>query len=391
MKYKDGDFFTVDKLSPRREKTPEGFLLCRDVPISRIGVFEYKPTETNIPGRNGKVLMSRTADELFNPKTMASFEGKPVVIGHAQFADPKNWQKISIGHVQNVRQGEGAQSDLLLADLLLQDERGIRLVETGQLTEVSCGYDAQGVDDGDGKGHQVGIVGNHVALVEKARCGQICKIGDGYMPNQTKSLKAAIRRFFKDGDEEGLNDTLDNVEIKAMDEDNETPVPTSDERIAALEASVKALIERVDNMSSAEQATDGDEDLADPACDTDVTDEDPEAEVVPEDEVSQVMADADELAPGIARPTGDGENGAFTRGLINRVKRSALKAGGVSQFGDSASLSGQALDIAFKAAVELARSKHNPTVRVADSAKGTSERLTNAQLNKNFKSYWEGK
>ena len=240
MNFKDGQFLTVEHLSPHMEKTSEGYLLCRDVPISRVGEFEYSGLEVGIPSKGGRVLMTRTADELFRPETIQSFNAKPVVIGHARFADPENWKDITVGIVQNVRRGQGEHADELLADLLLTDKKGIELVESGQLREVSCGYDASPVDDGDGKGHQVGIVGNHVALVEKARCGRACKIRDSEM--KTTNLKTFLRRLFRDGDEEKFNEALDQVkieELKDEDEDVITPPtdPTSsdDDRLAVLE------------------------------------------------------------------------------------------------------------------------------------------------------------
>ena len=388
MKFRDGaNFFTVEQLSPRREKTPEGFLLCKDVPISRVGDFDYTPLETGIAGKGGKVVMSRSEAELFKPETMASFEGKPVVVGHGSFADPDNWRRISVGHVQNVRRGEGDQSSLLLADLLLQDSEGIRLVEEGQLTEVSCGYDAKSIDDGDGRGHQEGIVGNHVALVEKARCGEICKIGDGFM--KPKSWKNALRRFFKDGDEEAFNECLDSVEATPVGDDQAdpqpAPTPTAEDRLVALERQVASLVEQLAAMPK--PAADEDPVSQDP-----VMDEDPESQVVADEEVEQVMSDADEVAPGIAKPQGDGKNGQYTRGLVNRIKRNALKMSGIKTFGDSASLNGQALDVAFKAAVVMARSKNNPTARgFGDGVKRDMSRPTNADLNNKFKSFWEGK
>ena len=91
MNFKDGQFLTVEHLSPHMEKTSEGYLLCRDVPISRVGEFEYSGLEVGIPSKGGRVLMTRTADELFRPETIQSFNAKPVVIGHARFADPENW------------------------------------------------------------------------------------------------------------------------------------------------------------------------------------------------------------------------------------------------------------------------------------------------------------
>lgn len=393
MRFQDGQFLTVEKIGPRRSKTPEGYLLCEAVPISRVGTFEYSAVEAGIQVPAGqKALMSRTADELFSPTTMASFEGKPVVIGHARFADPSNWKEISVGTVQNVRRGDG---DVLLADLLLTDEKGIALVEGGKLEEVSCGYDARSVDDGEGRGHQEGIVGNHVALVERARCGPICKIGDGFM-TKPKTWKAALRRLFKDGDEEAFNDALDTMPNEHADEESApktdadpAPAPTAEERLVKLEAAVAALSEQVEKLMAVEKdeghpELQGDEDPEQKADEETVADED-----VCDDEVKAVMADAEDLCPGVERPQGDVADGKYSRALLERVKRNALKGSGVKFFGDSAELRGEALDVAFRGAVALKRARRNPTAKPFGDMAGS--RMSNADLNSKFKSFWEAK
>lgn len=391
MRFHDGQFLTVEKISPRRSKTPEGYLLCEAVPISRVGTFEYSAVESGIQVPAGqKALMSRTAEELFSPTTMASFEGKPVVIGHSHFADPYNWKEISVGTVQNVRRGDG---DVLLADLLLTDEKGIALVEGGKLEEVSCGYDARSIDDGDGRGHQEGIVGNHVALVDKARCGPICKIGDGSM-TKPKTWKAALRRLFKDGDEEAFNDALDTMPIEHAEEDpapqadaDPAPAPTAEERLVKLEQTVAALLEQVTKLTAVEKKEghpelqgDGEE------CKT-ADGDDCSTEVCDEEEVKQVLADAEEICPGVERPQADAKDGRYTRDCLDRVKRSALKGSGVKFFGDSATLKGDALDVAFRGAVYAKRSARNPAAKpFGDSADG--KRLSNASLNARFSDFW---
>lgn len=381
MNFKDGQFLTVEHLSPHMEKTSEGYLLCRDVPISRVGEFEYSGLEVGIPSKGGRVLMTRTADELFRPETIQSFNAKPVVIGHARFADPENWKDITVGIVQNVRRGQGDQADELLADLLLTDRKGIDLVESGRLREVSCGYDASPVDDGDGKGHQVGIVGNHVALVEKARCGRACKIRDSEM--KTTNLKTFLRRLFRDGDEEKFNEALDQVkieELKDEDEDVITPPtdPTSpdDDRLAVLEHEYKEMAQKIQLImekleGKKEEQTDEDKEPA------------PE-EVVSEEETKQVLADAETVCPGMKRPQGDSADGKFTRNLLERIMRTALKDGGITQFGDSATLDGQALEIALKASAQAIRDKKNPkpAEKFGDSFRSRLEQIN--ELNKKF-------
>lgn len=375
-KFSDGQVFTIESLSPHKERTPEGYLLCRDVPISRVGEFEYTAIESGIRGKNGKVILARSPEELFSDDTMASFEGKPVVIGHDRFADPTNWKEISVGIVRNVRQGDGEEKGLLLADLLLTDEKGISMVERGELREVSCGYDSQTIDDGDGRGHQVGIVGNHVALVSRARCGSVCSVRDGFMAKET--FKQKLRRLFRDGDEDKFNATLDEMNEPKADED---PAPTTEQKpddvFKALVEKIESIEQRLGKIESAHTVDEEEE------KNKAIVDEE-EAKEVADEEAAQVIADAEEIAPGMQKPACDSAGGKYTRGLIRRVQRQALKIAGVKKFGDTASMTGQALDIAFKAAVDAHRAGRNPMPRMTDSA----PKEVPVSLNERFAKFW---
>ena len=98
------EFFTSSTLSEHRSLTPEGYLLIKDVPISRVGTFFYRPDECGIDAQSGVVGLSRNEAALFDPETIASFNGKPVVLGHeAGFADPANWKDRAVGVVANCR------------------------------------------------------------------------------------------------------------------------------------------------------------------------------------------------------------------------------------------------------------------------------------------------
>ena len=172
-------FYITEKLSEHIGETPEGFLLCKDVPLTRIGEFEYLAREVPVEGgMDGKVKIERDEDEVFAINTIASFEGKPITINHPdEMVTPENWSELAHGHIQNVRRGEGEQSDLLLGDLLITTEEAIELVKSG-LREVSLGYDAEYEQIEKGKGRQRNIIGNHVALVVKGRAGGRCAIQD---------------------------------------------------------------------------------------------------------------------------------------------------------------------------------------------------------------------
>lgn len=172
-------YYIAEQLSEHIGETPEGFLLCKDVPLTRTGIFEYTGSEVPVEsGIDGMVKIQRDDDEVFAQNAIASFEGKPVTINHPEgMVTPENWNELAHGVVQNVRRGDGEQADLLLGDLLITTEKGIELVKAG-LREVSCGYDAQYEQIEKGKGRQRDIIGNHVALVTKGRAGSRCTIQD---------------------------------------------------------------------------------------------------------------------------------------------------------------------------------------------------------------------
>ena len=179
------NFYTVGKLGKTREVTPEGYLLCRDVPLACTGSLLYGEGEVPVTADAGLIVITRGDDDLFRPETIASFEGKPITNDHPDdWITPDNWKELSKGVAQNVRRGEGIEDHLLIADLLVQDKDAIEAIQGGKV-EISLGYDADYTEISKGKGTQSNIIGNHVALVDKGRCGSRCSIGDSFMSKKT--------------------------------------------------------------------------------------------------------------------------------------------------------------------------------------------------------------
>lgn len=190
------------KLTENISRTPEGFLICYNVPIARTGEMIYGDGESPIKvGPDGKAIVTREAKEVFRPETIASFEGKPFTIKHPEdFVNPQNWKVLAKGHLQNVRQGTGANENDLLADILVTDAEAITLVEGG-IREVSCGYEAEYIETGVGRGMQTNIIGNHLALVPQGRAGAAYAIND-QKGAKMKKLGETIKSIFaKAGDE----------------------------------------------------------------------------------------------------------------------------------------------------------------------------------------------
>lgn len=180
-------FFTTEQVSPRIGKTPDGFLVCYDVPIARTGEMIYNKAESDImpwlkdfgTDASGNVVILREDSEVFRPETLESLQGKPVTIDHPDdLVNPENWRELAKGTAQNIRRGEREQADLILADLLITDAEAIKYVEGGELRQISVGYDADYEHLGDGRGKQTNIIGNHIALVQRGRAGIRCSIQD---------------------------------------------------------------------------------------------------------------------------------------------------------------------------------------------------------------------
>ena len=119
------------RLSPHMDKTPEGYLICRDVPIARTGTQEYLAGELHLDGDPERpVTVNRLAEDVFAPAALASFEGKDVTAGHPpEDVGPANYAAYTKGHVQNVRRS----GDYIIADLLIKDAQLIADVESGAL------------------------------------------------------------------------------------------------------------------------------------------------------------------------------------------------------------------------------------------------------------------
>ena len=185
---------TIEQLGPNQHTRTNGDLVCYNVPIARIGWLLYGPNEVPVEvGDSGVAYVERLEDDLFNDKTIASFQTCAVTDDHPDDdVTPENWAQLARGFALNVRRGEGADSDVLFADLVITHKDTIKAIKAGK-REVSAGYDADYEDLGNGIGRQFNIIGNHVALVDRGRCGPRCAIGDEAYDDQHEEHKMTTR------------------------------------------------------------------------------------------------------------------------------------------------------------------------------------------------------
>ena len=180
-------------ISPHIDKTPEGYLICRDVPINRTGAQTYLAHELNLEGDpDREVTVYRLPEDVFSPAAMASFEGKDVTRGHPpEMLNADNQAAYSKGHLENIRH----VGDNTVADLIIKDSSLASDVESGVLREVSCGYNCNFEPYLDGY-KQTGIRGNHLAIVPRGRAGATVSIQDT-APEAEKGRNKPMSEFWK--------------------------------------------------------------------------------------------------------------------------------------------------------------------------------------------------
>ncbi len=210
-------------LPNRIETTPEGFLICRDVPLARTGEQTYYAHEVpGVPHKNGMIVAVRDEEEVFAPEAIASFWGKIFTDDHPNDdVTTANFRPLIRGAIMNSRRGEGDEADKLLGDIIVYDPSTIAKIRSGK-REVSNGYDADYEVIEPGRARQVKIRGNHVSLVDEGRCGPACAIRDRKteMPTPKPTWKDRLFRALRSKDEAEREELLKGVEADMPDEDH---------------------------------------------------------------------------------------------------------------------------------------------------------------------------
>ena len=151
------------------EMTSAGALRCR-ARVLAVGVMDYSDDELGyMADGTGSGGMLVALDSLAESRSLRSLEGVPVVIDqHTWIEDAQAQAGIIVGYVAGA---PVVEEPYLLADLIITDRVAIDKIKTRQVSEVSSGYDADGVPEPgeyDGQryvGKQTQIRYNHVALL----------------------------------------------------------------------------------------------------------------------------------------------------------------------------------------------------------------------------------
>lgn len=179
-------FLIAERISANKYKTPEGYLVCVDSVLARTGKQTYRKNEIFVDCNDDtEIEVDRKPEEVFSEATLASFENKPITIEHPdEDVNTGNFKTLAVGFVRDIHRGKDNGQDVMLGTLVITDEEAISAVESGELLDLSCGYDCDIEDSANPQ--QKNIRGNHVALCENGRAG-IARIVD--------SIEDAERKF----------------------------------------------------------------------------------------------------------------------------------------------------------------------------------------------------
>lgn len=254
--------FYGSKISGHMIRTPEGYLVCKEVPIARTGTQEYLGMEFGGENPEKIYVVKRPEEEVFSKAALASFEGKPVVDEHPdENVTPDNIGRYIKGTCRDVRRGEGALSDCVVADLIIYDKDLIKKIESGK-RDISCGYDCLWDPKDDDTYVQLEIRGNHVAVVEEGRAGHKVSIRDSRKGGKTMSEKSKnsiwgrmLSAFAHDSDT-----TPEDLEAAAKmkpasDEGNPAPavpvVEKKEEPKSTIDAELDARLKKIEDAIAA--------------------------------------------------------------------------------------------------------------------------------------------
>lgn len=150
--------------------TPEGYLKDRPI-LTSTGIFEY----LNPDGTVRREL--RLPEDVFDPESLASYKGKPIIITHdAGMVTKDNVQKFQIGTIltEGYRSGEDVRAEIVIHNTDAMKDCGLKELSLGYSLDLD---EAPGVWNGQHyDAIQRNIRINHLALVREARAGDQARL-----------------------------------------------------------------------------------------------------------------------------------------------------------------------------------------------------------------------
>lgn len=197
----------ADASTSKREKDANGYLIIRDNPIAKAGVFDYLLSEVSAKevdsDSDSIVRVCREFSDLCANKD--KFLGKPIKDTHIWTGENGSENNASGAIYGDIRERE----PYLVSDLIIYDPELIAKIERGEAVELSPAYEAElekssGTYDGEHYSYLQRLKSvNHLAVVETGRSGKDLRIQDSkgaVAMEKKKFMDTLTKLLFKDSD-----------------------------------------------------------------------------------------------------------------------------------------------------------------------------------------------
>ena len=172
------------KIKDTSKSTSNGFIVFSDVKIANAGNIQaYLPWELlDLPEHlqdKEEILIYRPKKEI--KKSLQSFSHLPLTDEHPdEEVSTSNYRDYAVGISSNA---EFKDSHVVSSSIIVTDAVMIEELQSRAGTELSCGYTAEIIFKAgttkEGKPYDAymkNIRANHIAIVERGRCGGSCKL-----------------------------------------------------------------------------------------------------------------------------------------------------------------------------------------------------------------------
>ena len=169
----------LDDALTSRSYDDNGYLIIKDNPIAKAGVFDYLGSEVNLQENADKIVkVCRPFKDIEANKDL--FKGKPIKFNHKWVGNGEDSDVAEGAIYGDVR----ADEPYLKADIIIYNPTLIGKINKGEVVELSPAYEANivkenGTYNGEGYAYRQELKSvNHLAVVECGRSGSDLRIQD---------------------------------------------------------------------------------------------------------------------------------------------------------------------------------------------------------------------
>lgn len=336
----------------KRTRNQAGYLVLPDCVIARAGILQY----SDVTCEDGETVADGAIIYVMRPNSALKncykqFANLPLTLQHPDddAVTPENAKNLTVGTLgSNPRYEERDGVGCIICDIVVYDEEAQKEIENGNCVELSAGYETafrkkRGVSEigQPYEAEQFFLSPNHVALVERGRCGSECRVCDkkeqeplkqriGVEQMAKKKTKATFRYFLSVGDGDDVVELTEEQANQMQEKDPDMEVEELDEDEVEFEDVDVAGVD-TDDVDMDKEDEDEDQDDVTDEDEEDKTDED--EDVCPECGKEPCECDEDETEETETEETEDEDEGgdeltfevAFEDGAIGKMDKIAYE------------------------------------------------------------------